>query len=80
MTGGFNPLQNIAFIVGSLAGLLPPLPAPPFPLSTPPSAESPSSLAASSGRVDVLFNPMQAGMENYRAEQEKRGIILLHYE
>ena len=80
MSSGFNPLQDLATFLGSLAKALPPLPPPPFPLPKPPTVESPSGLAEPSGLVDTRDPLVEAGMERYRAEQEARGIIVLHYE
>ena len=83
MPSEFNPLQDLASILGSFAKVLPPLPPPPpppFPLTTPPPVESPSGLAEPSGLVDTRDPLVEAGMENYRAEQAARGIKVLHFE
>lgn len=81
MSGTFNPLQDLAAILGSFAKALPPLPAPPFPLPKPPTSgkvESPSS--PSGGYVDITDEVAERQMERHRAEQEARGIITFHYE
>jgi len=79
MSSGFNPLKDLATFLGSLAEALPPLPPPPFLLPKPPTVESPSGLKPS-GLVETRDPLVEAGIERYRAEQEARGIILLHYE
>ena len=78
MSGGFNPLQDLATFLGNFAKGLPPLPSPPFPLSKPPTVESSSS--PSGGYVDITDPLTEGVMENHRAEQAAKGIILLRYE
>ena len=80
MSGGFNPLQDLAAILGSFAKVLPPLPSPPFPLSKPPAPEIEPSGGHSNGYVDITDPLMEASMERHRAEQAAKGIIVMHYE
>ena len=80
MPGGFNPLQDLASILGSFAKALPPLPAPPFPLPKPPAVESPSGKVEAHSYVDVTDPLIEASMERHREEQAAKGIILFHYE
>lgn len=80
MSNGFNPLQDIATFLGSLAEALPPLPPPPFPLPKSPPVESPGGAVEPSGFVDTRDPLGEAVVERYRAEQEARGIILLRFE
>lgn len=80
MSGGFNPLKDLATFLGSLAEVLPPLPLPPFPLPKSPPVESPGGAAEPSSFLDTRDPLIEAGMERYRAEQEARGIILLRFE
>ena len=81
----FNPLADLASILGSIAKALPPLPAlPPFPLPPPPEVPKPGTAESSSSPsvdyVDVSDGLMKASTENYRAEQKERGLVLFHYE
>ncbi|GAI72207.1 unnamed protein product [marine sediment metagenome] len=78
MSGGFNPLGDLAAILVSFAKKLPPLPPPPFPLPKPPEVESPSS--PSGGYVDVRDEIVERQMEKHRAEQKAKGLIVLNYE
>jgi len=78
MSDGFNPLQDLASILGNFAKVLPPLPAPPFPLPKPPTVEP--SGGHSNGYVDITDPLMEASMKKHREEQAAKGIILFHYE
>lgn len=90
MAGGFNPLQDLASILGSLAKLLPPLPSPPFPLSQSPMVEppggvvespsAPSDGAESHSYVDITDSLMEAVTESQRAAQEAKGLVIFNYE
>lgn len=75
----FNPLADIASILGSIAKVLPPLPAlPPFPLPKPPEVESSSSPSGS--YADVNDGLIKASTEKFRAEQKAKGLVPFHYE
>ena len=84
MTGGFNPLADIASILGSIAKALPTLPAPPpFPLPPSPEVEPPKiepPSARSDGYVDVEDGVIKASMEKHRAGQAAKGLIPFYYE
>ena len=81
----FNPLADIASILGSIAQALPPLPAlPPFPLPQPPEVPKPpaveSSIRPSHGYVDVNDGLIKVSTEKFREEQKKRGLVPFCYE
>jgi hypothetical protein len=81
----FNPLADIASILGSVAKVLPPLPAPPpFPLPQPPEVPKPrtaeSSSSPSVGYVDVNDGLIKASTEKFRAEQKEKGLVPFYYE
>ncbi len=78
MADGFNPLQDLASILGNFAKALPPLPAPPFPLPKPPTVESSSS--PSGDYVNITDPLVERQMEKHRAEQRAKGIIVMNYE
>ena len=84
MSGAFNPLQDLASILGSFAKALPPLPAPPFPLPKPPAVESSSGKVEAPiyahNYVDITDSLAERQMEEHRAAQAAKGIILFHYE
>ena len=68
--------QDLASILGNLAKVLPPLPPLPFQLPKPPAPKG----EPSGGFVDVRDEVTVKQMEKYRAAQEAKGIITLHYE
>jgi len=71
--------QDLASILGNLAKVLPPLP-PPFQLPKHKAPEDEPSGEPSGGFVDVRDEVVEKQMEKYRAAQEAKGIITLHYE
>ncbi len=80
MSDGFNPLQDLASILGNFAKALLPLPAPPFPLPKLSAPEVESSSSPSGDYVNITDPLVERQMEEHRAEQAAKGIILLNYE
>ena len=75
MPDEFNPLADLASILGSIAKALPPLPA----LPSFPSPKSPEGVATPSF-VDINDGLIKAAMEKHRAEQKAKGLVPFYYE
>jgi len=71
----FNPLQDFATFLGSIAKGLPSLPPPPFPLPQPPEVRS-----SDDRYVDVSDHITDRQFEKHREEQRKRGLVVLNYQ
>jgi len=75
----WNPLADVASVLGSVARLLPPLPKPP---EQPTPSELPTPLApqVTSPYVDIRDPAMVSQMRNEQIRQAEQGLVVFKYE